>query len=56
MYIENTDMLTLTPRIVYSETLNNEYIGRIYQMSSWKFFNEFYSLLRKISVFAKINK
>ena len=24
----------------YSETLNDEYIGRIYQMSSWQFFNE----------------
>ena len=24
--------------------LNNEYIGRIYQMSSWQFFNEFYIL------------
>jgi len=31
----------------YSETLNNEYIGRIYQMSSWQFFNEFYTILRK---------
>ena len=27
----------------YSETLNNEYIGRIYKMSSWQFFNEFYT-------------
>ena len=33
--------------ILYSETLNNEYIGRIYQMSSWQFFNEFYTILRK---------
>ena len=26
---------------------NNENIGRIYQMSSWQFFNEFYTILRK---------
>ena len=32
---------------IYSVTLNNENIGRIYQMSSWQFFNEFYSILRK---------
>ena len=28
-------------QVMYSETLNNEYIGRIYRMSSWYFFNEF---------------
>ena len=28
-------------QVMYSETLNNEYIGRIYRMSSWHFFNEF---------------
>ena len=31
----------------YSETLNNEYIGRIYQKSSWQFCNGFYTILRK---------
>jgi len=34
----------LNKGILYSETLNNEYIGRIYQMSSWQFFNEFYTI------------
>ena len=33
--------------VLYSETLNNEYIERMYQMSSWQFFNEFYTILRK---------
>ena len=37
----------------YSETLNNEYIGRIYQMSSWQFFNEFYTILRKFHFLRK---
>ena len=32
---------------IYRETLNKEYIGRIYQISSWQFFNEFYTILRK---------
>ena len=41
------DAVVLHPRISYSETLNNEYIGRIYQMSSWQSFNEFYTMLRK---------
>ena len=30
--------------LIYSETLNNEYIGIIYQMSSWQFCNEFYTI------------
>ena len=33
--------------MIYSETLNNEYTGRIYQMSSWQFFNEFYTISRQ---------
>ena len=33
--------------LYYSETHNNEYIGRIYQMSSSQFFNEFNTILRK---------
>ena len=37
----------------YSETLNKEYIGRIYQMSSWQFFNEFYTILRKFQYLQK---
>ena len=47
---------TLQFCLTYSETLNKEYIGRNYQMSSWQLFNEFYTILLKISVFAKINK
>ena len=39
--------------IPYSETLNKEYIGRIYQMSSWQFFNEFYTILRKFQYLRK---
>jgi len=39
--------------ITYSETLDNEYIGRIYQMSSLQFFNEFYTILRKFQYFRK---
>ena len=38
----------------YSETLNNKYIGRIYQMSSWQFFNEFYTILRKFQYLRKL--
>ena len=38
---------------IYSETLNKEYIGRIYQMSSWQFFNEFYTILRKFQYLRK---
>ena len=38
---------------IYSETLNKEYIGRIYQMSSSQFFNEFYSILRKFQCLRK---
>ena len=38
---------------LYSETLNKEYIGRIYQMSSWQFFNEFYTILRKFQYLRK---
>ena len=38
---------------LYSETLNNEYIGRIYQMSSWQFFNEFYTIFRKFQYLRK---
>ena len=41
------------PQIKYSETLNKEYIGRIYQMSSWQFFNEFYTILRKFQYLRK---
>ena len=37
----------------YSETLNNEYIGRIYQMSDWQFFNELYTILRKFQYLQK---
>ena len=37
----------------YSETLNNEYIGRIYQMSSRQFFNEFNTILRKFQYLRK---
>ena len=37
----------------YSETLNNEYIGRIDQMSSWQFFHEFYTILRKFQYLRK---
>ena len=37
----------------YSEILNNEYIGRIYQMSSWQFFIEFYTILRKFQYLRK---
>ena len=37
----------------YSETLNYEYIGRIYQMSSWQFFDEFYTILRKFQYLQK---
>ena len=39
--------------ILYSETLNNEYVGKIYQMSSWQFFNEFYTILRKFQYLRK---
>ena len=39
--------------ISYNETLNNEYIERIYQMSSWQFFNEFYTILRKFQYLRK---
>ena len=39
--------------VLYSETLNNEYIGRIYQRSSWQFFNEFYTILRKFQYLRK---
>ena len=35
----------------YSETLDNEYIRRINQMSSWQFFIEFYTILRKFLAF-----
>ena len=38
---------------LYSETLNNEYIGRIYQMSSWQFFKEFYTILREFQYLRK---
>ena len=38
---------------MYSETLNNEYIGRIYQMSSSQFFNEIYTILRKFQYLRK---
>ena len=38
---------------IYSETLNNEDIGRIYQMSSWQFFNEFFTILRKFQYLQK---
>ena len=37
----------------YSETLNNEYIGRIYQMSSWQFLNEFYTKFRNFQYLRK---
>ena len=33
----------MSSSIYYSETPNNEYIERIYQMSSSQFFNEFYT-------------
>ena len=48
-------VLTLN-RYKYSQPLNIKYIERIYEMSSWQFFNGFYTILRKSSVFAKINK
>ena len=40
-------------KISYSETINNEYIDRIYQMSSWQFLNEFYTILRKFQSLRK---
>ena len=42
-----------TGNVWYSETLNNEYIGRNYQMSSWQFFNGFYTILRKFQYLRK---
>ena len=39
--------------LLYSETLNKEYIGRIYEMSSWQFFNEFFTILRKFQYLRK---
>ena len=57
VYIRIIDLIKEGKRIrfsKYSETINNEYIGKIYQMSSWQFFNEFY-YITYISVFAKIN-
>ena len=38
---------------LYSENLNNEYIERIYPMSSCQFFNEFYTILRKFQYLRK---
>jgi len=46
MYIDfiiYKDLFTHKDINTYNETLNNEYIGRIYQMSSWQIFNEFYT-------------
>ena len=37
----------------YNENLNNEFIGRIYEMSSWQFFNEFYTIFRKTQYLRK---
>ena len=37
----------------YSETLNNEYIRRIYQMSSVQFFNGCFTILRKFQYLLK---
>ena len=37
----------------YSEPLNNKYIGKSYQMSSWQFFNEFYTISRKFQYLRK---
>jgi len=37
----------------YNETSNNEYIGRIYQMSSWQFFNDwvpYNHLIKKLNI------
>ena len=45
--------IVITPVPLYSETLNNEYIGRICEMSSWQFFNEFYTILRKFHFFCE---
>ena len=39
--------------IMYSETLNNEYNGRIYQMSALQFFDEVYTILRKFQFLRK---
>ena len=45
--------LPISFEIFYSESLNKEYIGRIYQMSSGQFSNEFYTLLRKFQYLRK---
>ena len=45
--------LIITVYYTYSETLYNEYIERIYQMSSGQFLNEFYTILRKFQYLRK---
>ena len=45
--------LPISFEIFYSESLNKEYIGRIYQMSSGQFSNEFFTLLRKFQYLRK---
>ena len=45
--------ILLLEMFLYSETLNNECIGRIYQMLSWQFFNELFTILNKFQYLGK---
>ena len=46
--LSNVVLAILQWVLYYSKTLNKEYIGRIYQMSSWQFFNEFYTTVKPL--------